>query len=451
MARRTCSIPLLMSIALDQATSELRPSDDFNTLPVRQHTCDSLVGSFEAVRAATDRFSLRFSAEDQNLQSMPNASPLKWHRAHTSWFFETFLLKPFAKDYRSPDETYEYLFNSYYNGIGKQYPRAQRGLISRPDTEAINRYRAHVDQSMKALISRADPKLLSELMPLILLGLNHEQQHQELMVTDLKHGLSFNPAHPAWAEPLQASAAATELLWTEFEGGLKTLGHEGQSFHFDNETPRHPVMLQPFALANRPATCGDYLAFIDDGGYQRPELWLSDGWAWRRDQRIEAPLYWWDENGQWMHYTAHGADAIDPLQPVSHVSFYEAWAFANWSGARLPTEAEWEHAASGIDPQGHFADSGHFHPAGVGNATRMVQLFGDVWEWTASSYAPYPGFRPASGEVGEYNGKFMANQMVLRGGSCATPAGHVRTTYRNFFYPADRWQFSGLRLARDLP
>lgn len=439
-----------MSIAPDHAASEAPSPDDFNTLDARQHTCDSLLGSFEQVREATDRFSKRFSAEDQNLQSMPDASPLKWHRAHTSWFFETFLLKPFSGDYRTPDDTYEYLFNSYYNGVGKQYPRAQRSLISRPDAESISRYRKHVDQAMKALISGADPGLLAELTPLVLLGLNHEQQHQELMVTDLKHGLSFNPAYPAWAEPPKAPAAAAALRWTDFEGGIRTLGHEGATFHFDNETPRHPVMLQPFALANRPATCGEYLAFIGDGGYRRPELWLSDGWAWCRDHRIEAPLYWWDEDGRWMHYTAHGADTIDPHQPITHVSFYEAWAFANWSGARLPTEAEWEHVASGINPEGHFADSGHFHPTGVGDTTRMVQLFGDVWEWTASSYAPYPGFRPASGAVGEYNGKFMANQMVLRGGSCATPAGHIRASYRNFFYPADRWQFSGIRLARDL-
>jgi len=381
---------------------------------------------------------------------MPDASPLKWHRAHTSWFFETFLLKAHALDHESPDESYEYLFNSYYNGVGTQYPRAQRGLISRPDVESIGRYREHVDQAMKELITRADEALLVKLAPLILLGLNHEQQHQELMVTDLKHALSFNPTHPAWADRPLSAARPDCLGWTNFEGGLRELGHAGETFHFDNETPRHQVMLQPFALANRPATCGEYLAFMDDGGYRRPELWLSDGWAWRRDQQIDAPLYWWNDDGCWRNYTAHGGAAIDPHQPVTHLSFYEAWAFANWSEARLPTEVEWEHAASDVIPHGHFADSGCFHPVSAGDSSNMTQLFGDVWEWTASSYAPYPGFRPVKGTVGEYNGKFMANQMVLRGGSCATPAGHVRASYRNFFYPADRWQFSGIRLARDL-
>lgn len=439
-----------MSIALDQATTAMRPSSGFNTLVIDHHSRDSLLSSFESVRAATEAFSRRFSAEDQNLQSMPDASPLKWHRAHTSWFFETFLLKPHLNDYSSLDNSYEYLFNSYYNGIGAQYPRAQRGLISRPDVATIGRYRDHVDDAMKRLLSRADDKEVAALAPLILLGLNHEQQHQELMVTDIKHGLSFNPARPAWSDPPKTVSGPPALSWVNFTGGLKEIGHGHGTFRFDNETPQHPVMLQPFSLANRPATCGDYLAFINDGGYSRPDLWLSDGWAWRRDHRIEAPLYWWLEDGHWMHYTAHGARPVSPDQPVTHVSFYEAWAFANWAEARLPTEAEWELAASEVNMDGHFADSGHFHPAPAANPGQMTQLFGDVWEWTGSSYAAYPGFRPASGTVGEYNGKFMANQMVLRGGSCATPAGHVRASYRNFFYPADRWQFSGIRLARDL-
>jgi len=437
-----------MSIALTHSTTE-RPLAEFNALGLDQHTRGSLLSTFDALRSETDRFSARFSPEDQNLQSMPDASPLKWHRAHTSWFFETFILKPNVACYRSPNDLYEFLFNSYYDGVGKQYSRAQRGLISRPCAATISQYRQHVDVAMKEMIAEIDEDTLAEITPLILLGLNHEQQHQELMVTDIKHALSFNPAHPAWAEAVGIRPNAAPLRWTSFAGGLKDLGHGEASFHFDNEAPQHPVMLQPFELASRPVTCGEFLDFIADGGYGRPELWLSDGWAWRRDQQIEQPLYWWNEDGDWLHYTAHGASAIDENCPVCHVSFYEAWAYANWSGARLPTEAEWEHAARGASMDGHFSDSGRFHPESRGGARPLLQLFGDVWEWTASNYAPYPGFKPAAGAVGEYNGKFMANQMVLRGGSCATPLGHVRSSYRNFFYPSNRWQFSGIRLARD--
>jgi len=423
--------------------------DRFNAIAVEEHDTESLLQSYTDVREASERFAGRFSAEDQNLQSMPDASPIKWHRAHTSWFFETFLLSPHQGGYRSPDPSFSYLFNSYYNGIGKQYPRAHRGLISRPDTEAVGAYRSAVDQAMLALISNAHADQLERLKPLILLGLNHEQQHQELMATDIKHGLSFNPAHPAWAEEAASTPAIKPLTWTGHEGGLHEFGHRGARFCFDNETPRHPVHLQDFELADRPVSAGEFLAFMDDGGYTRPEFWLSDGWAWRRQQSVTAPLYWWQEDGQWFQYSASGARPVDPGAPICHISFYEAHAFSQWSGARLPLEHEWELAAGSRSVDGHFADRGLFHPVGEDPASESGQLFGTVWEWTASSYAPYPRFKAAEGAVGEYNGKFMANQMVLRGGSCATPPGHIRSTYRNFFYPGDRWQFSGLRLARD--
>jgi ergothioneine biosynthesis protein EgtB len=423
--------------------------DRFNAIAIEQQDSESLLQSYIDVREASERFAGRFSPEDQNLQSMPDASPLKWHRAHTSWFFETFLLGPHQAGYRSPDPTFNHLFNSYYNGIGEQYPRTRRGLISRPDSEAISAYRRHVDAAMLALVSNADASLLEQLRPLILLGLNHEQQHQELMVTDIKHGLSFNPSHPAWAPAASPAAAAAPMTWTEHEGGLCEFGHCGSQFCFDNETPRHRVHLQDFELADRPVSAGEYLAFMDDDGYSRPEFWLSDGWAWRQQQSVHAPLYWWLEDGQWLQYSASGARLVDPNVPVCHVSFYEAHAFSQWSGARLPLEHEWELAASSHPLEGHFADRGLFHPTGENPVEGPGQMFGTVWEWTASSYAPYPRFKVVEGAVGEYNGKFMANQMVLRGGSCATPPGHVRSTYRNFFYPGDRWQFSGIRLARD--
>jgi len=439
-----------MPIALNQAASAARTSEDAVLDSPDVHDSNSLLDRFRSVRASTEAFCRRFCVEDQNLQSMPDASPLKWHRAHSSWFFETFLLKPHWPDYRSPDAIYEYLFNSYYNGIGEQYPRAKRGLISRPDSEAVTDYRQHVDRAMGELIDGADAEKLAKLAPLIVLGLNHEQQHQELMVTDIKHALSFNPLHPVWAEAAPEVDPAGPMNWTEYEGGLRTIGFAGDGFCFDNETPAHPIMLQPFALANRPVTCGEFLEFMAAGGYSRPELWLSDGWSWRRQEGIEAPLYWWQDRDQWLQYTASGAAPVDEAQPVVHVSFYEAWAYANWAGARLPLEGEWERAGSSAPLEGHFADRGSYHPSGPGKDRGMTQLFGTVWEWTGSSYGPYPGFRPAGGVVGEYNGKFMANQIVLRGGSCATPAGHVRPSYRNFFYPADRWQFSGIRLARDL-
>ena len=408
--------------------------------------------AFDQVRSATERFSEALSAEDQNLQSMAEASPIKWHRAHTSWFFETFLLRPHLPGYQLFDERFAYLFNSYYNGVGSQYPRASRGLISRPDTATVSRYRAHVDQAMAALLRIAESSDRgNQIKALLVLGLNHEQQHQELMVTDLKHAFSHNPLAPAITSFSDDDARARDLQWLDFAGGLVEIGATGAGFHFDNEGPRHQVYLEPFSLADRPVTCGEFLAFMDDGGYQRPELWLADGWAWVNEQEVSAPLYWQRDGDSWYLYTLGGRRKLVTGETVCHLSFYEACAYAEWANARLPTEAEWEHACAQAGTLGPMADNSRFHPGTVGTTTqgKLDQMFGGVWEWTRSAYAPYPGFRPAAGAVGEYNGKFMANQLVLRGGSCATPTGHVRDSYRNFFYAPDRWQFSGLRLARD--
>ena len=411
---------------------------------------DALTGDYRQVRTTTERMTAKLSIEDQNMQSMPSASPVKWHRAHTTWFFETFVLAAQQGDYEYFDPAYTYLFNSYYNGVGQQFPRPQRALISRPDNATIGRYRRAVDRAMIEMIDRLDDHAVSRLAPLIVLGLNHEQQHQELIVTDLKHAFSHNPMLPVWTQP----AATTEqpgadLEWIDFGAGLITIGSEPERFCFDNETPPHRSVIEDFQLASRPVNCGEFIDFIEDGGYGRPELWLADGWTWIEQTGITAPLYWQRRDGQWHLYTLAGLRPVDPLEPICHISFHEAFAYAQWAGARLPTEAEWEHAAAACECRGHFADSGHWHPLRPSRESGLMQMFGDVWEWTASNYAPYPGFQPAAGAVGEYNGKFMANQMVLRGGSCATAPGHIRPGYRNFFYPVDRWQFSGMRLARN--
>jgi len=430
-----------------------RPAADAEPCPE-----PDLAARYLQVRERTEALARPLSAEDQNLQSMPEASPVKWHRAHTSWFFETFVLKPHLDGYRVVDDGYEYLFNSYYNAVGEQFPRPKRALISRPDAHAVGAWREHVDAAMLRLIERADAGRLATLAPLIELGLNHEQQHQELMLTDLKHALSHNPCAPAvGAAPDPNGSAPHPLKFFEFPGGEVDIGHAGAGFCFDNETPRHRVRLAgDYALASRPATWREWLAFIDDGGYREPLLWLADGWAWVHEQRITAPLYLrFDEHDGWQQFTLAGWRAPDLNAPACHLSFYEAHAFAEWAGHRLPTEFEWEAAARTLPAAartaGQFADCGRWHPEPVAaDASAPAALFGTLWEWTASSYAPWPGFRTAEGAVGEYNGKFMANQMVLRGGSCATPAGHVRASYRNFFYPPDRWQFSGVRLAHDL-
>jgi ergothioneine biosynthesis protein EgtB len=406
----------------------------------------------DAVRAATMQLAAPLSAEDCALQSMPDASPVKWHLAHTTWFFETFVLERFIRDYRRFDPRYRVLFNSYYNAVGDKHPRPDRGLLSRPTLDEVHSYRRHVEDHLVALVAQAIDD--AELASLLELGLQHEQQHQELILTDLKHLLSRNPLQPAYMErwPL-TPVKPRPSRWIGFAGGMVSVGHHGTGFCFDNEQPRHEVFLVPFELASHPVTHGDFLAFIDDGGYTRPELWLSLGWDMVQAQRWTAPMYWERRDGRWTTFTLHGRVDIDPATPMTHVSYFEADAYARWAGARLPTEFEWEAGAADGAIDGNFQDSGALHPLAPrtdpaqGNPS---QLFGDVWEWTGSAYGPYPGFTAAPGAVGEYNGKFMCNQYVLRGGSCATPRSHIRVTYRNFFPPEARWQFSGVRLARDL-
>jgi ergothioneine biosynthesis protein EgtB len=406
----------------------------------------SLVERFQAVRALTGALCEPLSPEDMVVQSMPDASPAKWHLAHTTWFFETFLLASGEPGFSPFHPRYQYLFNSYYDAVGPRHARARRGLLTRPSLEEIRAYRAQVDARVEALLAR---RLDGAARAVLELGLNHEQQHQELLLTDVKHALFANPLRPAYARPLpRCPRPPPPLGFVAHAGGLWEVGHAGPGFAFDNEGPRHRVWLEPFAVASRAVTNGEYLSFMEDGGYRRPELWLSDGFAAVQANGWEAPLYWERQSGEWTSFTLHGERRVDLAEPVTHVSFYEAEAYARWAGARLPTEEEWEVAAGGVGEDGAFLDPGRLHPS-VAREGRLAQLLGDVWEWTRSAYGPYPRFRAAAGALGEYNGKFMCNQLVLRGGSCATPAGHVRATYRNFFYPDARWQFSGIRLARE--
>jgi ergothioneine biosynthesis protein EgtB len=381
---------------------------------------------------------------------MPDVSPTKWHLAHTSWFFETFVLIPTLPHYSPFHPMYGYLFNSYYNAVGERHARPQRGLLTRPTVEEIYQYRAHVDEHMQALLLNGDEARLAAVADVIELGLHHEQQHEELLLTDLKHVLSCNPLRPAYRE-LPSSPAGTSgpLGWQAYPGGIAWLGHDGAGFAFDNELPRHRVFLEPFRLGTRLVTNGEYLAFMADGGYTRPELWLSDGWNTVNAQDWQAPLYWEQRDGNWHEFTLGGLRPVAPNAPVCHVSYYEADAYARWAGARLPTEVEWEVAAAALRPAGNFVESEAFHPVPAPPGDGLRQMYGDVWEWTASAYSPYPGFRPTAGALGEYNGKFMCSQLVLRGGSCATPLSHIRASYRNFFPPDARWQFSGIRLAND--
>lgn len=379
-----------------------------------------------AVRARSIALAAPLSDADATVQSMPDASPAKWHLAHATWFFEAFVLRDHVPGYRCYDESFGFIFNSYYEAEGDRYPRARRGLLTRPDLATVLDYRAYVDDAVKAAL----PALSPDALELVELGLHHEQQHQELLLTDILHLFAQNPCRPAYAgDAPSPPTAASPNDWVDHAGGIISIGACGSGFAFDCETPRHDVLLQPFSLSSRLVSNSDWLAFMDDGGYRRPALWLSDGWAWVQAERIKAPLYWQLEDGNWTTFTLAGRQPVDPDAPVTHVSYYEADAYAAWAGARLPREAEWEAAAR------DYPD--------------LPQLYGACWQWTASAYLPYPGFRPASGAVGEYNGKFMSGQFVLRGGSCVTPAGHCRPSYRNFFYPHQRWQFTGVRLARD--
>ena len=408
---------------------------------------DHLWRRFQLIRSATLALAQPLSAEDCALQSMPDASPVKWHLAHTSWFFETFLLAVRVPGYRCFDERFRMLFNSYYVQVGPRHPRPERGLLSRPGLAEVLAYRDHVERAAQNWIGSATEQDLD----LFELGLHHEQQHQELILTDLKHLLSRNPLRPAYRSDASPRRAEAPLLrWSEHGGGLYEIGHAGDGFCFDHERPRHAVFVAPFRFASRLVTNGEFLAFIDDGGYARPELWLSDGWDVRTQQAWQAPLYWERGEAGWQRFTLRGMQPVDVHAPVCHVSYYEAEAFARWSQARLPTEAEWESAVRAQPMEGNYVESGAYDPIAAHPHVRgPAQCFGDVWEWTASAYLPYPGYRPAPGAVGEYNGKFMVNQFVLRGGSCATPASHVRASYRNFFPPHARWQFSGIRLASD--
>lgn len=409
----------------------------------------TLVARYSAVRQTTQSLVAPLSAEDCVVQSLPEASPAKWHLAHTSWFFETFVLERADATYQRFDPAFRVLFNSYYVSVGERHPRPQRGLLTRPSLEAIERYRAHVDAAMCRLLER--DTLAPDLAAIVELGLHHEQQHQELILMDVKHLLGTQPLQPAYRADLAPCAApgAPATAWRACPGGIVEVGHAGDDFSFDNERPRHRVLTREFELASHPVSNRDWLAFMADDGYRRPTLWLSDGWATAEREGWRAPLYWSFVDGAWHTYTLAGCMPVDPDAPVCHVSYYEADAYATWAGARLPEEHEWEQAAVGLPVAGNLLEADCLHPRAAPAPARLAQMFGDVWEWTRSSYAPYPGFRTAPGALGEYNGKFMCNQYVLRGGACVTPATHLRATYRNFFYPQQRWQFSGLRLARD--
>ena len=413
-----------------------------------------LLDHYAKTRTFTESLCSTLVAEDYCIQSMSDVSPTKWHLAHTSWFFETFILKPHLENYTPYHPRYAFLFNSYYVQAGERHCRAQRGLLSRPTVENVYQYRSYVDEHMNALLMNVDDELYAVLAPLVEIGIHHEQQHQELLVTDIKHVFSINPLYPVYeaykagvVTPVQASQ------WLSYSGGLSEVGHNGGDFGYDNEYPRHRVYIEPFKLASRLVTNREYIEFMEDGGYERPELWLSAGWATVQDEGWTAPLYWERNNEEWHSFTLSGLRPVDLDEPVCHVSLFEADAFARWSGSRLPTEQEWERAAENVSLNGNYVEAGFYRPVRpqeplATEADQPLQLYGDVWQWTQSQYTSYPGYQPAEGALGEYNGKFMCNQFVLRGASCATSRTHARLTYRNFFPPDARWQFTGIRLAK---
>jgi ergothioneine biosynthesis protein EgtB len=411
---------------------------------VRLLRASDLATAYRQVRAQTVALCSPLHIEDYVVQSMPDASPAKWHLAHTAWFFDQFVVKPEGRSSSAASAAYEHLFNSYYQSVGAQYPRERRGVLSRPTVREVLQYREAVDAQVLALLEQEAPA--QQLLRVVEIGIEHERQHQELLLTDLKHLFSCNPLRPVYAEPRSHSARqAPELRFLKFAGGIATLGTPEGQFHFDNESPPHAVMLEDFALGNRPITNGEFRDFVRAGAYSEPLLWLADGWSHLKAAGISRPLYWSEDLES--EFTLSGDRELDIEAPVCHLSYYEADAFARWAGARLPTEAEWESVARGEPVSGNLLPAGRLHPAPA-RTTDLTQLFGDVWEWTSSAYGPYPGFRAPAGAIGEYNGKFMCNQIVLRGGSCVTPGGHIRAGYRNFFYPTARWQFSGLRLAQ---
>ena len=419
-----------------------------------------LIESYKKVRGFSHTLAEPLETEDYVIQSMPDVSPTKWHLAHTSWFFETFILAKSIRNYKSPNPQYAYLFNSYYVQAGERHYRPKRGLISRPTVEDTYNYRNHVDENMIELMENANGKLWEDLAPVIEIGIHHEQQHQELILTDIKHVFSENPLRPAYAgnktengdkasKPRKNKPKST---WVEFDGGVHLIGHGEEGFGYDNEYPMHKVYLEPFSLKTSLVTNGEYMEFMEASGYKTPELWLSEGWATVEKNGWEAPYYWEKRGGNWQEFSLNGMKEIDPFEPISHLSYFEADAYARWAGYRLPTEAEWEVAASGLPVEGNFVDDMKFHPEALSGGPKdngLKQMYGDVWEWTSSPYVSYPGFKTLPGALGEYNGKFMCNQMVLRGGSCATSKSHIRKTYRNFFPPEARWQFMGFRLAKD--
>jgi ergothioneine biosynthesis protein EgtB len=410
----------------------------------------ALSAAYLDIRQRTENLCQPLEIEDYLVQTMADASPVKWHLAHTTWFFETFVLERCEPDSRPFHPSYSYLFNSYYNAVGERWQRSQRGILSRPTVKEIYAYRKAVDERLLELLRSCGPEVFSSLRTALVLGLNHEQQHQELLLTDIKHAFACNPLRPAYssAAVVIKPAEVKSLSWSGFAAGVRWIGHDGNGFAFDNESPRHRVFVEGFQIANRLVTVSEYLAFMEDGGYFRPELWLSDGWNARNTHGWQVPLYWERRDDEWWQMTLHGMRPVDSAQPVCHLSYYEADAYARWAGARLATEPEWQTAARDQRLKGNFVESGHLHPVAAGTES-VYQFFGDVWEWTASPYTAYPRYRPAAGALGEYNGKFMCNQMVLHGGSCVTPASHIRHTYRNFFPPEARWQFTGIRLARD--
>jgi ergothioneine biosynthesis protein EgtB len=407
-----------------------------------------LRSEFRQVRSISEKLCAPLAVDDYQIQSVPQTSPPKWHIAHVSWFFETFILPKFNAGYRPFNEKFDYIFNSYYYTHGKMYPRPQRGLLSRPTVEEVIAYRHHIDKMVDDLLENTTDENWNELKDRVTLGLHHEQQHQELLLMDVKHNFSVNPIKPAYREDLASPEGSSRSInWIKFEGGLHSLGNKGNEFCFDNETPQHKLLLNPFSLADRFITNAEFLEFIEDNGYTNPALWLSDGWTKINIDSWKHPLYWSKKDNTWQQFTLGGMRLLNPDEPVCHLSYYEADAFARWTGKRLPLEAELEIALSQQPITGNFFEDDLLHPS---PADQPGQWFGDLWAWTASPYMAYPGFKPLAGTIGEYNGKFMSNQMVLRGGSCVTSSSHMRSSYRNFFYPDERWAFTGVRLAEDI-
>jgi ergothioneine biosynthesis protein EgtB len=440
-------------------TASTTAAADRSLFRASQSRIERLRDRFHQIRNFTDALCAGLEPEDCVVQSMPDVSPTKWHLAHTTWFFETFILKKFVPGYRAEIPEYAYLFNSYYNAAGDMHRRDLRGLISRPTVSQAHRYRVSVDSHIDDLLSNPDESLLDEMEAILVLGFHHEQQHQELLITDIKHVFAQNPLYPVFRAAEERTAMECRpYRFIDFDETVTAIGHDGDGFAYDNEEPRHQALVPAFSLATQPVTNGEFIAFIEDNGYSRPEFWLSLGWMTVNEQRWNAPLYWTKRDGAWWNFTLSGLRPVDQSEPVTHISYFEADAYANWAKARLPTEFEWERAALSCPIEGNFVETELFHPVAVASAVladkpgkdqRLHQMFGDVWEWTRSAYSPYPGYSAGPGALGEYNGKFMCNQYVLRGGSCATSRTHIRRTYRNFFQPEKRWQFTGIRLARD--